>query len=97
MSSTNEASKTATVTPLPDLKLLTSALGNSKRWKILKELTAGEPRSISELASVAGCKYDNAGRHLVVLRNAGLIVQGRGRLYHIPKQYLPTPGQPVVD
>jgi len=28
---------------------------------------------------------------------AGLVVQERERLYQIPKQYLPTPGQPVVD
>jgi len=24
-------------------------------------------------------------------------VQGRGRLYNIPKQYLPSPGEAVVD
>jgi hypothetical protein len=32
-----------------------------------------------------------------MLRRAGLVVQGCGRLYQVPKQYLPTPGQPVVD
>ena len=32
-----------------------------------------------------------------MLRRAGLVVQGRGRLYQVPKQYLPTPGQPIVD
>jgi hypothetical protein len=26
-----------------------------------------------------------------------VVVSGRGHLYQIPKQYLPTPGQPVVD
>jgi hypothetical protein len=31
------------------------------------------------------------------LRDAGLVAQGRGQLYQIPKQYLPNPGQPVVD
>jgi hypothetical protein len=36
-------------------------------------------------------------KHLVVLRRAGLVAQGRGRLYQMQKQYLPTPGQPVVD
>jgi hypothetical protein len=29
--------------------------------------------------------------------NAGLIVVGRGHLYQIPRQYLPSPGQPIVD
>ena len=97
MNSTPETTKAATVTPLPDLELLAGALGNSTRWKMLKELSIGEPRMVAELATVAGCNYDNAGRHLAVLRKAGLVVRGRGRLYQMAKQYLPTPGQPVVD
>src|ERR1035441_5475201 len=97
MNSTPETTKAATVAPLPDLELLAGALGNSPRWKMLKELSIGEPRMIGELATVAGCNYDNAGRHLAVLRKAGLVVQGRGRLYQIPKQYLSATGQPTVD
>jgi predicted transcriptional regulator len=97
MNPTSETQRTAIATPLSDFKCLASALGNPARWEMLKELSTGEPRSIGELATAAGCQYDNAGRHLAVLRKAGLVVQGRGRLYQIPKQYLPTPGQPVVD
>jgi DNA-binding transcriptional ArsR family regulator len=93
MNTTTGAAKTTTVTPLPDLDLLAGALGNPKRWKMLKELSAGELRTIGELAAVAGCNYDNAGQHLAVLRKAGLVVQGRGRLYEIPKQYFSAPGQ----
>jgi hypothetical protein len=36
-------------------------------------------------------------KHLAALQRAGLAVQERGRLYSIPKQYLPVPGQAVVD
>src|ERR1035437_3660574 len=97
MNSTTETTKSATVTPFPDLELLAGALGNSTRWRMLKELSVGEPRTVGELASVAGCNYDNAGRHLAVLRKAGLVAQGRGRLYQIPKQYLSAPGERVVD
>jgi DNA-binding transcriptional ArsR family regulator len=97
MSSTSETAKPATVTPLPDLERLAGALGNPTRWRMLKELSLGEPRTVGELATVAGCNYDNAGRHLAVLRKAGLAVQGRGRLYQIPKQYLPALGERVVD
>jgi hypothetical protein len=32
-----------------------------------------------------------------VMRAAGVVVQGRGRLYNIHKQYLPSPGEPLVD
>jgi DNA-binding transcriptional ArsR family regulator len=97
MNPTSETSKTALGAPLPDLTRLVSGLGHTTRWKMLKELSCGEARSIDELAKVSGTNYDNASRHLVVLRKAGLIVQGRGRLYNIPKQYLPSPGQAVVD
>ena len=97
MSSTSETAKPATVTPLPDLNLLAGALGNPTRWKMLKELSLGEPRTVGELATAAGCNYDNAGRHLAVLRKAGLVAQGRGRLYQIQKHHLPAPGERIVD
>jgi predicted transcriptional regulator len=79
------------------LKLMARALAHITRWKMLKELSTGETRSIDEMAKASGCTYANAARHLIVLRRAGLVVQGRGRLYQIPRQHLPTPGQAVVD
>jgi len=97
MNSPSEPSKTAVGTPLPDLERVVKAIGHTKRWKMLKDLCAGEPRTIDEMAKIAGTSYDNAFKHLAVLRNAGLIVQKHGRLYELPRQYLPTPGQPVVD
>jgi DNA-binding transcriptional ArsR family regulator len=97
MNSTSETTKPVTVTPLPDFELLAGALGNPIRWRMLKELSLGEPRMVGELATVAGCSYDNAGRHLAVLRKAGLVAQGRGWLYEIPKQYLPAAGERLVD
>jgi predicted transcriptional regulator len=97
MNPTTASPKTAFGTPLPDLTRLVSGLGHITRWKMLKELSGGEARSIDELAKVSGCTYANAAKHLISLRAAGLIVQGRGRLYNIPKQYLPSPGEAVVD
>ena len=97
MSVTSETPKTTYPFPLPDSGRMVKAIGSPVRWKMLQELSKGEPRTIGELASAAGCNYDNAGRHLIVLRKAGLVVQGRGRLYQIPKQYLSTSGQPHVD
>ena len=97
MNPTSETPKTPIVTPLPDLTLLASALSHTTRWKMLKELSCGEARTIDEMAKVGGCSYDNAAKHLFMLRRAGLVVQGRGRLYQIPRQYLPAPGEAVVD
>ncbi|MCX6894210.1 MAG: helix-turn-helix domain-containing protein [Verrucomicrobia bacterium] len=95
-------------TPIPDPntpaampainpKLLAAALGNHARWKILLALSTGEARMVSELAVAAGCTRDAASKHLAVLRRAGAVVQGRGRLYQIPPHHLPTPGEPIVD
>lgn len=97
MNSTPETPKNTVGTPLPDLELLITALGHSTRWKMLKELTCGEARTIDEMAKAAGCSYDNASKHLARLFRAGLVVRGRGRVYQMARQYLPTPGQPVVD
>jgi len=97
MNSPSEPPQTATITSTMNFDRMVIALGHKRRWKILKELSLGEPRTISELAAVAGCGYDNAAQHLKLMRDAGLIIRGRGHLYQIPKQYLPSPGQPVVD
>ena len=97
MNQTASLLKNPLVEPLPDLKRLANALSHPARWKMLKELTAGEPRAIAELAGAGECSYESARKHLAVLCRAGIVVQGRGRLYQIPKQYLPTPGEPVVD
>jgi len=97
MNQTVNSLKSPKIASLPDLKPLTNALSHPARWKMLKELTAGESRAIAELAGVGECSYESARKHLAVLCRAGIVVQGRGRLYQIPKQYLPTPGEPVVD
>jgi hypothetical protein len=97
MNPSSEAVKKPLVQPLPDREQLATILGHTGRWEMLKELTSGEPRTIAELAAVSGCSYESTLKHLAVMRAAGVVVQGRGRLYNIPKQYLPSPGEPLVD
>ena len=64
---------------------------------MLQALAGGEARTIAELAAAGKCSYQSGVKHMVTLREAGVVVQGRGWLYQIPAQYLPQPGQPVVD
>ena len=97
MNPTSETSNSSLSTPSPDLAQLARALGSLPRWQMLKELSCGEARSVTELAAVAGCSYQSAVKHLAVLHVTGLAVRGRGKLYQIPKHFFPTPGQPVVD
>jgi len=83
--------------PLPDLELLVTAISNTVRWRMLKELTCGEARTIDEMAKVGGVSYASAAKHLTQMCRTGVVVCGRGHLYQIHKPYLPVPGQPVVD
>jgi hypothetical protein len=83
--------------PRPNLDLLIMAIGHKSRWKLLKELTHGEPRTLLELTHVIGCSYQNTSNHLAILRRLGIVVQGRGRLYQIPAHFLPEPGKPLLD
>jgi predicted transcriptional regulator len=97
MNSPEKAVVSAKKQPLPDLNRLTRALAQPARWKMLRELTCGEARSIVELAAVAGVRYENAVKHLGVLRAAGLVVQGRGSLYQLQPHHLPQAGVAEVD
>jgi predicted transcriptional regulator len=97
METLNISKKHDSSRPLPGRELLLTALSHSVRWEMLKALSAGEPLMVSELATIAGCSADMAGKHLATLKRAGLVVQGRGRLYAIQKQYQPVPGEPLVD
>jgi hypothetical protein len=90
-------SKNAAIKPLPELKLALRAIAQVSRWKMLKELTCGEPRTIAELAAVGGCSYESGVKHLQVLHRAGLVERGRGGVYQLFRHHLPVPGQPVVD
>jgi predicted transcriptional regulator len=87
----------ASIQPLPNRALLAAALAQESRWVILKELSKGEPRMTIELARLIGTSPDATAKQMITFRRAGLVEQVYGRLYTIPKQYLPVPGQLVVD
>lgn len=76
---------------------MAASLGHTNRWKILRELSAGEPLMVKEIAERIRISADLTSRHMAVLRRAGLVVCGRGNLYAIPKPYLPVPGQRLID
>src|SRR5271154_4918007 len=97
MSSDSETTKPAAATRLPDMEKVVFVIGNLSRWKMLRELSDGDTRTIGELAKAGDCSYDSAVKHLILMREAGLVVQGRGSLYELPAHYLPTPDQPHVD
>lgn len=76
---------------------LVTAVGDPLRWAILAELADGEPLMVKEIAQRLGRKPSIVSKHLAVLRAAGAVVQGRGRLYQIPPHFRIAPDQRHVD
>ena len=79
------------------LESLTFILAEATRWRILAELSLGEPRMVVELARKLGRTPTNISKHLTVLRDAGLVVAGSGRLYRIADAFRPATGQREID
>jgi DNA-binding transcriptional ArsR family regulator len=97
MSDTPATPKTTQTAPLLPLEPLLFAIGDPTRWGILTELSAGEPLMVIELAQRLRRSDSLISKHLAVLRKAGAVISGRGRLYQIPAQFLPEPGKRIVD
>src|ERR1017187_2253646 len=76
---------------------LVAAVGHPTRWAILAELSAGEPLMVKEIAQRLRRSPSLVSKHLAVLRRAGAVVSGRGRLYQIPSHFLAAPDKRHVD
>ena len=57
-----------------DADTVFAALGDRTRRRILLALFDGQPRRATVLAGASGKRFDATLKHLVALRNAGLIV-----------------------
>ena len=90
-------SQSVVVVPSLQVGPLVSAVGDPLRWAIVRELSSGEPRMVNEIAQALRKPPSLISKHLVWLRKAGAVVTGRGRLYSIPPQFVPSPGDGVVD
>ena len=76
---------------------MAKALGTSLRWRILGELASGEPLMVVQIAEKLGHQPTLISKHIVWLREAGMVETGRSGLYAIPRRFLPSPGDGVVD
>jgi predicted transcriptional regulator len=90
-------SATTKVVPVLSLDKVGRVLNDSARWRILRELAGGEALPVYELARRVGRSTDSVSKHLLVLKNASLVVQGFGRLYRMSPGLLPQPGSLDVD
>jgi len=74
-------------TLLPSFEPLLLAIGDPLRWQILSELSSGQALMVKEIAGKVGRKPTVISKHLLVLRQAGIVVQER-RLYRIPSGFI---------
>lgn len=88
MNTPNSANSTASAHQRPHLPHFAKAMSDPIRWAVLAELSSGEPRMVKELAQKLGRSPGNLSKHMTVLRRAGVVTVGRGRLYSIPPQFL---------
>lgn len=70
------------------------AVAHPERWAILRELAAGLPLSVQELAQRVGCTPNQTSKHMTALRTAGAVVtverageDGRKQFYSIAEEY----------
>lgn len=73
-----------------------AALGDGTRLLLLGKLSAGQPRSITELAADSTLTRQAITKHLRVLENAGL-VSGERRGREILFQFTPEPIQEATE
>ena len=97
MNTDSNGSQPVPTQPRPDIQAVIYAAGTLTRWQIMSELSLGEQLAVFEIAERIGSSANLVTQHLAKMRQSGLVVKNRNRLYQIPKQYLPVPGQRIVD
>lgn len=83
--------------PPLSLRALSKALGEPARWKLLLELAKGDAMPVKELARRCGRSPDMASKHLIVLKEAGLVVRKYNRIYQLADGIRPAPGATHMD
>ena len=68
------------------LEQFTKAIGTPIRWRVLAELSKGQPLMVIEIARAIGRKDVVVSKHLAVLRKIRAVEIGRGRMYQIVAQ-----------
>ena len=76
-----------------------AALAHATRWRAMQMMADGSSLTTAQLARAVGMELDGVGKHLLVLRRAGLVdayagADARFTEYSIPKRFL-LPGNMV--
>jgi len=83
--------------PTIPLEKLAELLRSTVRWRILRELAGGDQLMVVELAERIRKSKDVTSKHMGLLRSAGVVLQGRNRLYQIAPQFLADKTERLLD
>ena len=72
-------------------------VGSPVRWIMLVELAQNGWLPVSYLAAKAGVKRPAASAHVKILKDAGVLETGVGRLYRLAAALRPEPGAEFLD
>ena len=77
-------------TPAPIIPLdeILSVISSPVRWRLLRELASGDQHMVSELAERMKLPLHTISKHLAILRQSRIVIQGRNRLYQIAPQFV---------
>lgn len=91
--------QTPTPPPSPTIPLdkLAEVLSSPVRWRILRELANGDQLMVVELAERIRQSPDLTSKHMGILRTAGIVIQGRNRLYQIAPPFLADKTERLLD
>ena len=83
--------------PILSLKQVTSLLGNTERWIVLRELCKEPALPVSELARRIGRSPGMASQHVAVMVKLGVVKSVYGRMYSLTPAFRPAPGTLEID
>lgn len=91
--------QTPSATPSPTIPLntLLSIISSPARWRILREFASGDQLMVTEIAERTRQSKDVTSKHIGILRTAGIVTQGRNRLYQIAPQFLADKTERILD
>ena len=87
--------KTRAKTNIP-LQTLLTAISNTIRWRVFDELLQHGGMTTIPLAKKIGVEFSTLTKHMQMLKNAGLLEQGMGKVYSIPERFR-VPGERALD
>jgi predicted transcriptional regulator len=79
------------------LETVLTCLSSTTRWDILRELADGGSLMVSEISRRTGWGPSVVSKQLAILRNAGIVINPRGRLFEITPQFVADKSQRLLD